>query len=71
MKPSIEAAGKILGWSFTFGVRSVENCFKKGTLKNLMTPNLQFQLHVTYVQNLARFLLEVMAKLPFTLRPQF
>ena len=34
----IEVAGKILGWSFTFGVRSVENCYKKGTLKNLTTP---------------------------------
>jgi hypothetical protein len=37
----IEAAGKILGLSFTFGVRSVENCCKKGTLKNLTTPNKQ------------------------------
>ena len=37
----IEVAGKILGWSFIFGVRSVENCYKKGTLKNLTTPNAQ------------------------------
>ena len=26
-----------IGWSFTFGLRSVENSYKKGTLKNLMS----------------------------------
>ena len=36
----IEATEKILGKSFTFGVRSVENCCKKGTSKNLTTPTL-------------------------------
>ena len=34
----IEAAGKILSLSFTLGVRSIENCCKKVTLKNLTIP---------------------------------
>ena len=40
MRLQIEATEKILGKSFTFEVRSVENCCKKGTSKNLTTPTL-------------------------------
>ena len=43
----IEVAGKILGWSFTFGVGSLKICYKKGTLKNLTTPNV----HTNHTQD--------------------
>ena len=63
----IEVAGKILGWSFTFGVRSVENCCKKGTLKNLTIPNGQpifwacFELKENFVER-KKFLQEELIK---------
>ena len=31
----IEVKQKMLGWSLTFGLKSVEKCLPRGTLKNL------------------------------------
>ena len=41
----IEVKWKMLGWSFTFGVRSVKNCCQKRYLKNLTTPNVSLSFY--------------------------
>ena len=41
MQLQIEAAGKILGWSVTFGPKSVENSFELDNFFELTTPTEQ------------------------------